>query len=101
MYDVITIKADSNILRVEMKKQPTLDIIHQAVGGSVEMVPHFNKYNGRPVTVAYYNEDGRSMNLKFNALATQAWLLCLHGGPLRYQPQLFGDVLIVMPTSNA
>ena len=100
MYDAITIKADGRILRVAMNKQPTLDFIQQAVGGSIEMVPHFIKYEGRPVTVVYANEEARRMTLKFNTLATQAWLLCLGGGPKRFRPQLFGDILIVMRTRN-
>ena len=52
-----------------MNKQPTLDFIQQAVGGSIEMVHNFTKYEGQPVTVVYANEDARRMNLKFNPLA--------------------------------
>ena len=101
MYDAITIKTDGKILRVAMNKQPTFDFIQQAVGGSIEMVPHFIKYEGRPVTVVYANEEARRMTLKFNTLATQAWLSCLHGGPKRYPSQLFGDILVVMRALNA
>ena len=101
MYDAITIKTDGRILRATMNKQPTLDFIQQAVGGSIEMVPHFIKYEGRPVTVVYANEEARRTTLKFNTLATQAWLSCLHGGPKRYRPQLFGDILIVTRSLDA
>jgi hypothetical protein len=101
MYDAITIKTDGRILRATMNKQPTLDFIQQAVGGSIEMVPHFIKYEGRQVTVVYANEEARRMTLNFNTLATQAWSLCLDGGPKRYRPQLFGDILIVMRKLNA
>ena len=75
MYDVITIKTDGRILRVAMNKQPTLDFIQQAVGGSIEMVPHFIKYEGQPVTVVYANEDARRINRSppFSALLT-LWL---------------------------
>ena len=101
MYDAITIKTDGKILRVAMNKQPTFDFIQQVVGGSIEMVPHFIKYEGRLVTVVYANEEARRTTLKFNTLATQAWLSCLHGGPKRYRPQLFGDILIVMRSLDA
>jgi hypothetical protein len=101
MYDAITIKTDGSMLRVVMKKQPTHDFIQRAVGGSIEMVPQFIKYEGRPVTVVYANEEARRMTLKFNTHATQAWLLCLGGAPKRFRPQLFGDILIVMRTLNA
>jgi len=101
MYDAITINTDGMIHCVAMNKPPTIDFIQRAVGGSTEMVPHFIKYEGRPVTVVYANEEARRMTLKFNTLATQAWLLCLHGGPKRYRPQLFGDILIIMRTLNA
>jgi len=101
MYDAISIKTDGKILRATMNKQPTLDFIQQAVGGSIEMVPHFIKYEGRPVTVVYANEEARRTTLKFNTLATLAWLSCLHGGPKRYRPQLFGDILIVMRSLDA
>jgi hypothetical protein len=101
MYEAITIKADGRILRIEMKKQPTLDFIQQAVGGSIEMVPYFIKYEGRPVTVVYANEEARRMTLEFNTLATQAWLSCIRGGPKRHPSQLFGDILIVMRMLNA
>jgi len=49
MYDAITIKTDGKILRVAMNKQPTLDLIQQAVGGSIEMILHFIQYEVRPV----------------------------------------------------
>ena len=101
MYDAITIKTDGKILRVAMNKQPTFDFIQQVVGGSIEMVPHFIKYEGRPVTVVYANEEARRTTLKFNTLATQALSSCLDGGPKRYRPQLFGDILIVMRSLDA
>ena len=56
---------------------------------------HGNERAGLAVVVA----DGE--RLKFNPLATQAWWLCLDGGPKRYRPQLFGDILIVVRTLNA
>ena len=100
MYDAITINTDGMIHCVAMNKPPTIDFIQRAVGGSIEMVPHFIKYEGRPVTVVYANEEARRITLKFNPLATEAWQLCLHGGPKRYQPQLFGDILVVMKRLN-
>jgi hypothetical protein len=54
------------------------------------MVPNFIKYEGRSSRLFTPNEEARRMILKFNTLATQAWL-CLHGGPKRYRPQLLGD----------
>jgi len=101
MYDAITINTDGMIHCVAMNKPPTIDFIQRAVGGSTEMVSHFIKYEGRPVTVVYANEEARRMTLKFNTHATQAWLLCLGGGPKRFRPQLSGDILIVMRTLNA
>jgi hypothetical protein len=37
-------------LSLKVANPPTLDFIQQAVGGSIEIVPHFIKYEGRRVT---------------------------------------------------
>ena len=56
-----------------MNKQPTIDFIQRAVGGSIEMVPPTSSstHDGQS-RLFYANEEARRMTLKFNTLATQA-----------------------------
>lgn len=68
--------------------------MQKVVAGLIEFVPEFNTFEGVEC-VAICNEEGQINNLPFNAVATAAWKKCLGDAPLRYEPQLFGDVAII------
>ena len=51
---------------------PTLERMQKAVGGDIELVPHFLSWRGRPC-VAFCNEYGKRLRLPVNRMATTAW----------------------------
>jgi len=69
----------------------TLEELQALVGGYIEFMP--GKIGFRMVM----NEEGRIKQLPFNARATSIVLEALHGQPLRYHPQIFGDVVLLDP----
>lgn len=70
------------------------------VGGYIETVPHWSRYDGRLCAV-YANETGRIDNLRLNRRATDLWLEALGRGPFRYEPLLFGDIVVVTSAAKA
>lgn len=70
-----------------------LKLLQRMVDGFIEPVVNLDDYNGQPA-IAWCNEDGRSKNLPFNHRATELWRKCLGEGPFRYEPKLYGDVVI-------
>lgn len=49
-----------------------LDTLQNAVGGFIEVVPHFDSFEGKRC-VAFCNEEGKLRNLPLNAEATGLW----------------------------
>ena len=92
-YTVIVFHANGEICRSTQPKAPNYDQQKNAVGGYIETVPHFTKYDGMTRGTCYANEDGIGKFLPFNKNATDAWLACLGKGPFAYKPRLYGDVI--------
>jgi len=71
--------------------------LRDLLGGSLETVPFMQKRG--EYSVAYCDEEGQIKGLEFNPVATRMWLniLAKRGEPLRYQPRLFGPVLLKAP----
>ena len=90
---ITTIKSDGTIDQI-LEKKDSLEILQKRVGGYIEIIPLFNKYNGKNC-IAYCNEYGIYAKLQFNKLATDKWKECLGNQKLGYEPQLVGDVVIV------
>lgn len=77
-------------------KKFTYQELSALVGGCIETVPLLQKRG--EFSVAYCDEEGQIKGLDFNHEATRLWLECLKGkGPLRYEPRLFGPVLLKAP----
>lgn len=70
-----------------------LKTLQEAVGGLIEIVPHFFNYEDKKC-IAFCNEEGQRLNLTPNRRATQLWLNQLGDGPFRYEPMLLGNVVI-------
>ena len=60
--------------KTEHTKPVALDVLQQSVGGYIEIVPHFTKYNNKPC-VAFCNEEGKLEQLPYNHVATTAWMV--------------------------
>jgi hypothetical protein len=56
----------------EIAKADILEVCQKAVGGWIETVGYFRKFNGRRCT-AYVNEEGLLKRLPFNQEATRLW----------------------------
>jgi hypothetical protein len=93
-YRTTLIHGDGTLTTHVSQRKPSLDVLQQYVGGSIEHVPTFDRYEGRAATV-WVNEDGIARGLPHNRLATELWIQCLGEAPLRYTPALFGCVAIV------
>lgn len=59
--------------------RPELGSLQAAVGGTIETIPGFKKYEGKRCT-AYCHEEGKIRGQEFNLQATGAWIEAL-GGP--------------------
>jgi hypothetical protein len=93
-YNISVIKSDGAVIRTRQDKQPNLEQLQAAVGGDIQPVPHFRKFENH-VGVAYADEDGQMKNLPLNMLATTMWLQNLGKGPFSYPPRLFGNVVFI------
>lgn len=92
-YRVFVLKTNGEVVISTQAKRPELDQLQKAVGGYIETLPGFTKFEGLKRGTAYTNENGIAEGLPFNQLATKAWLDNLAGQELWYQPHLLGDVV--------
>jgi hypothetical protein len=85
---VHTIKADGQITTQEVATGSILDILQNAVGGYIEIVPLFYTYNSHRC-VAFCNEEGKLKGLPYNPVATALW-----HQQAKADEVLFGDVVV-------
>lgn len=64
-----------------------LEALQTAVGGFIEIVPHFNTFEGKRA-VAFCNEEGKLHGLQHNTHATRLWLN-------RHGDYLVGSIAII------
>lgn len=72
---------------------PSLDFLQDAVGGPIELIPHFSSIAISGYIrncFAYCNEEGKLQRLKPNAKAQQLW----QDAMVRTGVELTGDVLL-------
>jgi len=70
--DLTVIRTDGTIETIGLSKPPSLELMQEHVGGYIELIPHFKRYEGKPC-VAFCDEDGRRKQLPPNAAATKLW----------------------------
>jgi hypothetical protein len=68
-------------------------LLRSLVGGLIETVPHFTRYEGRPCR-AFVDEEGQLKGLPLNVTATRLWRERLGRGAFRYEPLLYGVLVI-------
>ena len=88
-HTIITIQPDGT--RSEQFAKPELELLQSAVGGYIEHVPHFDKFEGRKCR-AYVNEEGAISDMPFNPHATELW----KAGGYRYAQPLYGPLVITV-----
>jgi hypothetical protein len=81
----------TSLVEITLDKPPSLEVLQEIVGGWIERVPHWERYNGQKC-IAYCNEEGKILKLQYNAQATALWDVALGGGITDW---LSGIVVIV------
>lgn len=56
----------------ELAAPPALQDLQGGVGGYIQLVPYFTRYEGQPC-VAFCDEDGKRKGLPINQRATELW----------------------------
>ena len=92
------IGVDGSITVEEHQTEVKLEQLQKLVGGRIQHVPHYTKYEGRRCG-AWVNEKGFWLDLPQNRVATDLWLDQLGDGPFRYHPILYGTLVIVQKSS--
>ena len=71
---LISISPDGRVRKEAINKVPDLKVLNKIVGGYLETIPYFNKYNGSSC-VAFCNEDGKLPHVKlpYNRYAQELW----------------------------
>jgi hypothetical protein len=94
----IIIHTDGRTTKEEFSSTIPLEKFQGWVGGSIELVPYFTKFEGE-ACVAFCNEEGKLEGLPVNITATFAW-----ARSLRRPVNALGDVLngpVVIVTGDA
>jgi hypothetical protein len=92
---LISISPDNRIKKKGIEKAPDYRELNKIVGGSIELIPYFTRYDGKPC-VAFCNEEGKlpHLNLPFNAMAQSLWEKAL-GRPIT-EDHLVGTIAIIV-----
>jgi len=69
---------------------PTLENLQALVGGYIEVIPGFTKFNGQPCIVLG-DEEGKLKHKPTNNRATIEWARCLNGSG----DYLVGDIVVL------
>lgn len=88
---MIKIAADGTRSDAPLTSPPELKVLQEGVGGWIEMVPGFEKFEGVSAVV-FCNEEGKLNGLPVNMAASYFWYAALgrHAGDV-----LVGDVVII------
>jgi hypothetical protein len=84
------IKTNGDIVCTELTSTPNLKMLQKAVGGYIETIPFFEKYEGKPC-VAFCNEESKLKGLKPNHTATELWDKNGYSG----YDHIVGDIAII------
>jgi hypothetical protein len=90
---LVAINPDGTVNRILLDAHPTLDQLKDIVGGYIERVPYFNKFENKPC-IAFCNEMGKLQELPVNLKATNLWMDA-YGGSVS-PDYLVGSIAIVV-----
>lgn len=99
-HTITIIKSDGTRGSVTCNSKTQYEALRKAVGGYIETLPYFNKFEGKRC-VAYCNEEGKLRAMPFNIHAQDLWLEALKkkDGSLGHvdvnRTILVGDVAVV------
>lgn len=75
-HTVTIIHCDGTQTTTECNAKTQYEVLKAAVGGYIETLPYFNKYQGKRC-VAYCNEEGKLKRMPFNIHGQDLWLEAL------------------------
>lgn len=78
----------------ELAAPPALQDLQGGVGGYIELVPHFTRYQGKDC-VAFCDEDGKRKGLPVNTHASTLWFLQQTDRGVIHHDWLVGPIVIV------
>lgn len=90
---LVAIHPDGLVHRALIDTHPTLDQLKDIVGGYIELIPYFNKFENKPC-LAFCNEMGKLTGLPVNLKATNLWIDA-YGGSVS-PDYLVGSIAIVV-----
>jgi hypothetical protein len=90
---LITVPPNGKITTQEITKVPNLEQLQKAVGGYIELIPYFSKYEGKKC-IALCNENGKIKGLPANRIAQKLWETA-YGSPIRLD-HLVGSIAIIV-----
>lgn len=93
MKRLVAIHPEGTITEEIITKVPTLEDLQKIVGGYIEVVPYFNRYDDK-MCVAFCNEEGKLKQLPVNMPAQALWMQAVEGRPLN--DMLVGSIAIVV-----
>jgi hypothetical protein len=94
--EIITIRTTGEIDRRETDTLPTLTEMQQAVGGYIELIPRFERYEGLNCAV-FGDEEGKLKGKPVNEQATKKWAQNFPG-PIN--DVLVGDIFVIVGTEE-
>jgi Domain of unknown function (DUF3846) len=89
---MIVIQPSGEKVITDLAETPNLDQLQSGVGGFIEVIPYFSKYEGH-ACVAFCNEEGRLKGMLRNSLAHELWEA---SNGLNIDYMLVGPVVIVI-----
>ena len=89
---IVIIQANGHTTIRTLDRTPDLDDLQAAVGGSIQLVPLFERYYGKPCAV-FCDEEGKLKGLPVNVRATREWYRAM--GVTSADDVLCGAVAIV------
>ena len=93
---MLTLKVDGTTSRQDFSEMPHISVFQKAVGGYIEVVPHFHSiwFEGKTEScVAFCNEEGKLRGAPVNPTANVLWQVA--AGPKAGRDTLVGDVIVL------
>ena len=90
---LVSIHVDGSIVKKDITGIPPIEELKTVVGGWLETVPYFTKYNGEPC-IAFCDEEGKLKHKPHNPHAQILWEKA-YGRPIT-EDYLVGNIVIVV-----
>ncbi len=91
---MLIIKADGKLTAHDLTDLPADEQLQGIVGGDIELVRHFDRFEGYPC-VAFCREEGALLGLPVNRTATVLWRLHLGFSEKHMPDALVGDIVVI------